>query len=184
MRRGLRVHPDGGRGPVIRIEVEMLRPRAHQLQLTYEVAAEIGALRIPDAATPARADGLWRRTCFEAFLRTGDGEGYCEFNFSPSGQWAAYGFDGYRAGMSVLDMPAAPSIVVSQTQAGLSLQARLDLAALPGLPAKRPWRLGVSAVIEDSGGTIAYWALAHAPGKPDFHHPDGFACEVPAPEDA
>ena len=27
---------------------------------------------------------------------------------------------------------------------------------------------------------MSYWALAHPPGKPDFHHPDCFALELPA----
>jgi hypothetical protein len=32
-------------------------------------------------------------------------------------------------------------------------------------------------VIEDQSGGVSYWALAHPPGKPDFHHADGFALE-------
>ena len=39
------------------------------------------------------------------------------------------------------------------------------------------WRLGLSAVIEDTSGRKSYWALAHPPGKPDFHHADCFAHE-------
>ena len=35
-----------------------------------------------------------------------------------------------------------------------------------------------SYVIEEEDGTISYWALRHAAGKPDFHHPDGFAMEL------
>jgi hypothetical protein len=169
---------------VVRIEVEILRPRPHELQLRYEVTGRSEALRIPPAARPERTDGLWRGTCFEAFLRAGEDDGYCEFNLSPSGRWAAYGFGGYREGMTPLELAAPPKITVARTEGGLTLQARLDLAALPGLPPDRPWRLGLAAVIEAADGTIAYWALAPAPGKPDFHHPDGFACEVRAPEDA
>jgi hypothetical protein len=32
----------------------------------------------------------------------------------------------------------------------------------------------VSAVIEENSGAKSYWALKHPPGKPDFHHADGF----------
>lgn len=59
------------------------------------------------------------------------------------------------------------------------LSATLDLDRL-GLPADAPWRLGLSAVIEETSGAKSYWALAHAPGKPDFHHPDAFALDLPA----
>jgi len=36
----------------------------------------------------------------------------------------------------------------------------------------------LSAVIEEESGTLSYWALRHAPGRADFHHPDGFALEL------
>jgi hypothetical protein len=35
-------------------------------------------------------------------------------------------------------------------------------------------------VIEAIDGTLSYWALAHAPGSPDFHHLDCFALELAA----
>jgi hypothetical protein len=44
--------------------------------------------------------------------------------------------------------------------------------------------LGLSAVIEEKDGTKSYWALAHPPGKPDFHHKDCFALTLPAPSSA
>ena len=40
-------------------------------------------------------------------------------------------------------------------------------------------RIGVSAVIEEVDGTKSYWALAHAPGPPDFHNPACFAHHLP-----
>ena len=42
--------------------------------------------------------------------------------------------------------------------------------------------LGLTAVIEAKDGTKSYWALAHAPGPPDFHNPDCFIATLPAPE--
>ena len=56
------------------------------------------------------------------------------------------------------------------------LAATIDLSGLP----KGVWRVGFSAVIEERDGTMSYWALAHPPGKPDFHHRDCFALELPA----
>ena len=38
-------------------------------------------------------------------------------------------------------------------------------------------KLALTAVVEDGSGRLSYWALRHAPGKPDFHHPDGFVLE-------
>jgi hypothetical protein len=58
-------------------------------------------------------------------------------------------------------------------------QAALDLTGSPALPSDGAWRVGLSVVIEESSGRKSYWALAHPPGKADFHHSDCFACELP-----
>jgi hypothetical protein len=142
------------------------------LSLRYVLTGDLGRLRIPPRALAERADELWRRTCFEAFA-AGEGGGYSEFNFSPSTQWAAYRFEGYRRGMTPLEM-APPQIQVRQGDERLELSARLML------PTFR--RLGLAAVIEEADGRISYWAVQHAAGKPDFHHPDCLAFELPAPD--
>ena len=184
MRRALRVHPDGARGPVTRIEVEIARAGPATLELVYELTGRTEDLRIPSPALQDRTDGLWRHTCFEAFLRPGSGEAYLEFNFSPSGQWAAYRFSGRRAGMAPVEELPTPRIAFARAADALTLKVRLDLSGVPELAGAAAWSLGLAAVIETGPGAISYWALAHPPGKPDFHHPDGFACRVPAPEDA
>jgi hypothetical protein len=174
MRQALRLHPDSRCAAVTRIEVGLERPAGGELAMRYVVTGRIGDLRLPQATAPQRADGLWRSTCFEAFLRTGTDGRYYELNFAPSTQWAAYRFDDYRSGMRVADELAAPRI---DTQSG---RERYELRAVIGLPGERPWRLGLSAVIEEADGTTSYWALKHPPGKPDFHHADCFALELPA----
>ena len=68
-------------------------------------------------------------------------------------------------------------IEVEQTPDVLELKATLDLGA--ALPPHATWRLGLSAVVETGEG-LSYWALAHAPGRADFHHRDCFALELPA----
>jgi hypothetical protein len=52
------------------------------------------------------------------------------------------------------------------------------LEHLPELRDAHHLRIALAAVIEDEKGRFSYWGLRHAPGKPDFHHPDGFALEV------
>src|SRR6202007_955064 len=101
MRQALRLHPDSVCAAAIGVEVEVARPRAGHLLLRYIVTGTTGALRLPPTAAPARADELWRHTCFEAFVRVASDAEYYEFNFAPSTQWAAYHFSGYRAGLRV-----------------------------------------------------------------------------------
>ena len=128
---------------------------------------------------PARSDELWQHTCFEAFVRASSGDEYYEFNFAPSRQWAAYRFSGYRSGMCVAAEVDAPPIEVQSGPDRCTLRVSLELDRLSGLSRQGKWRLGLSALIEDTNGRKSYWALSHPPGKPDFHHLDCFSHELP-----
>ncbi len=180
MRQTLKLHPDSRCEAVSRIEVEATRPSPGNLVLRYFVTGKMSDLRLPSVAAPARTDELWRHTCFEAFLGALPGSAYYEFNFAPSTQWAAYGFSDYRSGMRVVSEISAPRIEVQLNGEAYELQASLALDGLAGLPSDGSWRLGLAAVIEEASGRKSYWALAHPPGKPDFHHSDCFAHEIPA----
>jgi hypothetical protein len=174
MRQVLKLHPDSRCSAIASIEVDVARPRASALSLSYQVTGKIDDLSIPPPAAPTRADELWRHTCFEAFVCPLPGDAYCELNFAPSTQWAAYRFDGYRSGMRVADGITAPHIEVQHAPERVTLQTALELGALP--PGR--WRVGLAAVIEDADGRLSYWALAHGAGKPDFHRADCFICEI------
>ena len=171
MRHTLRLHPDSLCAAATRIEVDVARPRPGNLILSYVVSGRISDLRMPPVVAAARADELWQHTCFEAFVRPSTGPGYYEFNFSPSTQWAAYRFDSYRGGMRVATEIGAPRIEVRSTAESYTLQASLELDRLSS------WHLGLSAVLEETNGRKSYWALAHPPGKADFHHADCFTLE-------
>jgi hypothetical protein len=115
-------------------------------------------------------------------MRPDGDEGYTEINLSPSREWAAFGFDGYRHGMRPSAMQPA-KIDVARGQDTLVLTAELQPPPPGPLPARgrgRFLRIGLSAVIEDDQGALTYWALAHPCAKPDFHHPDSFVLELPA----
>lgn len=162
-------HPDTPCAAVRTIEVGVARG-PDGLALHYTLTGTIAALRIPSAVAPRRADRLWEHTCFEAFVRTDDTD-YREFNVSPSGEWAAYGFDRYRersGWMCPVDLRAD----VERADDRLQLVVLLPAAALP---ADARGALALSAVIESADGSISYWALRHPAGRPDFHHLDGFA---------
>jgi hypothetical protein len=165
-------HPDHPPLAVRAVEVEVLGG-ADGVRLTYRVAGA-EKLLVPARTSPARADELWRTTCFELFLGFDDDERYVEFNFSPSTRWAAYAFDGYREGMAPLERDVAPDI--ERKPDGVKVDC--DLGGLP----HGELRMALTAVIEEEGGVRSFWSLAHPPGAPDFHHPACFAARLPAPE--
>lgn len=179
MQQALAIHPDSRSDAVAAIVADAARTRPAGLVLRYELRGDPAKIVMPRTTAPVRRDELWRHTCFEAFVRPHGSNAYVEFNFSPSTEWAAYGFDGYRAGMKALDSLQALRIEVDADAACCALAVTLDLAGI--LPGQSAWCVGLSAVIEEAGGRKSWWALAHPPGKPDFHHADCFAMMLPAP---
>jgi hypothetical protein len=122
---------------------------------------------------PSRAENLWETTCFEAFLRIPGEEAYREWNFAPSGQWAAYDFKKHRDRRTDADV-AAPYIRMEDNLTWWTVGATL------AVPSKQKFDLGLSAILEEKDGTKSYWALAHPEGeKPDFHDPACFAAHLP-----
>jgi hypothetical protein len=144
------------------------------LTLAFVLEGDLSRLRIPEPRSTRRTGGLWQHTCFEVFVMVEEGPGYREFNFSPSGEWAAYAFRDYREG-GELEIEPTPEIVVRRSMNRLELDAEI---CQEFLPPGRPLRLGLSAVVEDTDGVLSNWALRHPPGKPDFHHADAFALQL------
>lgn len=149
-----------------------IRREGDSLRLTYAVVAAPGALRLPESAQPVRTDGLWQTTCFELFMADAN-VAYREFNFAPSGQWAAYRFTARREGMEPLPMPEPPAIQLTCAESETILSV-----TLPGM-GTGSLRLGITAVIEETDGTKSYWALRHGGDAPDFHDPDCFVAQLP-----
>jgi len=164
-------HPDNPPGLDQRIGVTLLLKPDGSLRLAYSIQGPCGFMRIPSPAQPAPPDALWRTTCCELFVGAGDGAGYREFNFSPSGQWAVYDFSAYRKPVEI-PLPCPALAVRSHCHANrLQLDATLAPAALPA-GNLRPCALAV--IVEAHDGRLGYWALAHPAGRPDFHQRGGF----------
>jgi len=174
-------HPDTPAAAVSALAIEAHFAGPGVLVCECALHADISRVRLPPAHGGERRDELWRHTCFEAFVGAPGLPGYYEFNFSPAGDWAAYHFEDYRHGRTPAMLVQAPGLHVQLSATRLELSARVELAGLPGLAESAALRLGLAAVIEDEAGRLSYWALQHAPGRPDFHHPDGFALELEAP---
>ena len=171
----LRLHPDCCCDAVEAIDVVAKRVGG-ALTIRFLVKGDMDKVRLPEPGQPGPADGLWKHSCFEAFVRPGEGPGYIECNFAPSMQWAFYGFEDYRQGMHPLDL-GPPHLTDERGDRDYMLEASVGMPQSVG----EDWTIGLSAVIEESDGRISYWALNHPAGKPDFHHRDCFAARLDAP---
>ena len=176
MRLPLACHPDTPCTALERIDVELVPSEHGKLRLVYRMlgnAEHVAARMLPPFERPRRRDELWRHTCCELFVRDADGDGYVELNFAPCGDWAAYRFTGYRDGMHPLET-AAPEIALERSPTALLVSVTLPDWAFAALDGRR---IGVASVVETREG-LSYWALAHPPGRPDFHHADSFAATL------
>lgn len=170
----LTAHPSRPPSTVSRVEARVTGFDAQWLRLRWRVEGA-QTLIVPPFAGRGRADGLWQTTCFELFVRNGAGPGYAEFNLSPSERWNAYRFTGYREGQEELALLQEPTCTIRVGSSFAIFDAVIpSTPVFDGQPA-----VALSAVIEEEGGVLSYWALAHPSAQPDFHAPACFASSLP-----
>jgi len=171
-------HPESDGEAARRVAARVRREPGGSLALTYLIDGDLARLRVPPPRLSRIAHRLWQHTCCECFLALQGVPGYHEFNFAPSGEWAAYAFAKYREGAPLADEALNPRIAVRRRAGKLELRASISLDRLSSMHPRRKLALALSAVVEDEHGALSFWALKHPPGKPDFHHADGFALEL------
>lgn len=154
-----------------------LRPVGTRMMLRWRIDGAQQVI-LPPEMPPARSEGLWEKTCFELFLSEGRGK-YREFNFSPSHRWAAFAFKSYRNPIGDVPMHDPPEIRFEMGESVLAVAVFVPLVLFDGAKA-----MGLSAVIEETGGHKSYWALRNRGEKPDFHNPACFAYRFAAAEKA
>lgn len=142
--------------------------------ICFGVGAPATRFIVPETVDePKRIDDLWQTTCFEAFFQAPGEKAYREWNFAPSGDWAAYDFTSNRKGKTHAEVQE-PYIRVEDNLTWWALAATI------AVDAAIPWTFGLSAVLEERDGTKSYWALAHPlPEKPDFHDAACFTAMLP-----
>ncbi|MBK7424003.1 MAG: DOMON-like domain-containing protein [Propionivibrio sp.] len=172
--------------PVVRaVEASAMMRADGGLSLAFRVWGDMVRLLIPMTGASERTDLLWEHTCFEAFVAGAGEPAYREFNFSPSGQWAAYAFSDYRQRDEALAINNAPQITSRLYAGRMEIEARLAPGGLPACAGGL--QIGLAAVIEAADvvdGSHSYWALRHPALRPDFHHRDAFSLELGGPRNS
>ena len=171
----LEPHPACAALGVTAVEARVTAHDANWLTLRWRIEAAHD-LVLPGFAGKGRADGLWQTTCFELFLRPDGDTAYHEFNLSPSERWNAYRFSAPRDGMSEWPMPRDAVCTMRPGGKFAIFDAALPAAGLP----QTECAMGISCVIEETGGYKSYWALAHGREAPDFHDPSCFTARLGA----
>ncbi len=121
-------------------------------------------------------DELWKKTCFEFFVKKQNQENYFEFNMNSFGNWNFYKFMKYRSPIQIEEkiqnikfsfIPAnySSSSVLSK------LGAKIDLNPL--FKVGDDLEFNFCSVI-DCGEQLTYWSQQHSLEKPDFHDSNNF----------
>ena len=178
--RGLPHPPDlSVSGQARRLGGRQAGHQAGRLELVWRLAGDLDALVLPEPReSRRRCDGLWQTTCLEAFWGFAGQDAYWELNLAPSGDWNLYRLSHYRGPLDPVALAAAPPWQVRRTAGELEVAVELDLVEMvggdePGV-AGLPLEVSLTAVIDQVGQGVSYWALAHTGAEPDFHRRDSF----------
>lgn len=174
-------HPSTPCWVVANVAVQVAMRAPNRLHLRYELVGDCDRIVFPPrSGKPVFADNLWQHTCFEAFIATPTMPAYQEFNFSPSGHWAVYDFSAPRVRATASCRPALPpAIGCAHTPRRFALTAEIVLEA-PPTHRQQDLVLGLSAVLEQTDGTLCHWALDHASDRPDFHARASWLATLPS----
>jgi len=153
--------------------------QAGQLELLWRLEGDLNALVLPDPSqSRRRCDGLWQTTCLEAFWGFAGQNAYWELNLAPSGDWNLYRLSHYRGPLEPVALEVPPAWQVRRSARELEVAVELDLSEVVGGDelevATLPLEISLTAVIEQVGQGVSYWALAHTGAEPDFHRRDSF----------
>lgn len=159
-------------GTVKEVSVGWGRVADGRMMLRYRLDG-CSDLVLPAKSAPGRAVELWRTTCFELFIADAGGS-YREFNFAPSGQWAAYRFSDYRNSLGDYTPVTPPEITMDDGASVLTVTAFLS-----GEEFANSHHASLTAVVEEKHGKMSFWAHRHPGLKPDFHERTCFVLPVP-----
>jgi len=148
------------------------------LCIEYRLEGDLQTVVLPAFnSVYSRRHELWRQTCFELFFGIPGELQYWEVNLGPDGCWNFYHFTGYRQGMQEAAAVAEFTFRVLKEGNTFSLSCRIDVHKL--VPDCKRLEVGIAAVVLDSTGAAAHWAIDHFESVPDFHGRQSFLMVLP-----
>lgn len=154
------------------VSADFFQTNSTQLIIEFKISGPLEHIVWPaPGIIESREDGLWKGTCLEAFFSEGSQkhDPYVEINCSPNGNWNAYAFSSYRAGMT----PSQNIVVRLKERSSDSKDAYFRIEVLGASPLNAKV-MGLTTVIEFANGEKSYWALRHPAPQADFHDKGGW----------
>lgn len=152
-----------------------LNVQDEKIDVSFTISGDLNRLYVPAISkNPQRLDNLWKRTCFETFVKQSSQSNYIEINASPSGDWALYSFSDYHVDMAnareVKDFKVSAKLDKEKDTLKCWYTVNLKPFHLP----QNNLDIGLSCILETDKGELSFWAVNHKKEKPDFHLASNF----------
>ena len=144
------------------------------------LSQDLNLLRQTTVDRSYQMDELWKKTCFEFFVKKQNQEKYFEFNVNTLGNWNFYKFVKYRSPIQIEDkiqkmrfsfIPASGYPCDSSSSGVSKLAAEIDLNPLFRVGDELEFNFCSIVVCREQ---ITYWSQHHSLEKPDFHDSNNF----------
>ncbi len=136
------------------------------LTLEFTVLGEIKNYIFNEPCIQARADELWKKTCFELFIAQNNNSSYYELNISPSSNWNFYSFLDYKTNMKEEKNVSKPFIHSSKIRDKYRLSFEFDFYEEF---TEKELIFNLAVILLDTKGVRHFYSIHRREEKVDFH---------------
>lgn len=150
------------------------------LEINYRISGELSKIAFEELSiNPKRIIGLWKKTCLELFLRSGNPKEYIEFNFSPNGDWNCFVFNEKISELTEYNGISEIGFQSSSKTDEYKLNIKIKKSDLPKVHQDfsiAEFSTTSVLLLKNDEGRLeeTFWAINHCDSKPNFHHPDSY----------
>lgn len=159
--------------PEITIE-SMVTETDESFFISFRLKGALSSIDLgPGCASHQRVTGLWKKSCFEFFIKNERGN-YLEYNFSPAFEWDCFYFE--KKGDPLTQYPMnKPKEDILHALDVFHLIAEVPKESMPKDFRTDKMQINLTSVIENKeDNKLSYWALSHKDSKPNFHYFESF----------
>lgn len=150
------------------------------LIVNYKIKGDLSSIDLgPLNESSNRIIGLWKKSCFELFLRSGNPQEYLEFNLSPNGDWNCFIFNEEINELTEYNELLKIDFTANLKDDEFTLELSIDRNDLPVI--HRDFQnvefSTTSVLLINDGDEVfkeSFWAINHCDTRPNFHHPDSY----------
>ena len=175
MRQALKLHPDPLCFAATHIEVDVARPRAGSLMLCYFVTGKINDLAMPPVVAPCAPMSFGGTPASRHSSAAPRVPAITNSTLRPRPNGQPIGSAVTGAGCVLRPRSARPGLQCNRVPSATLCEPRWNWISCRACHAMRHVASRSFGGYRRDEWPQSYWALAHPPGKPDFHHSDCFA---------